>query len=45
MNISNPVIPGDLFSAKGLVIVITGGGTGTKFKSISFSRGPSTSLI
>ena len=28
MEIANSVDPSDLFSAKGLVIVITGGGTG-----------------
>jgi hypothetical protein len=32
MDVHAPINPTDLFSAKGLVVVITGGGSGTSFK-------------
>jgi hypothetical protein len=40
MDVHAPFNPADLFSAKGLVIVITGGGSGTLF----YQSYPSTPL-
>ncbi|KAH8628478.1 hypothetical protein IG631_15735 [Alternaria alternata] len=32
MDVTTPIRPADLFSAKGLVVVITGGGSGTSLE-------------
>jgi len=45
MDVSTPIRPNDIFSAKGLVVVITGGGSGTLLKLRATPPSPAPSRL
>ena len=45
MDVSTPIRPNDIFTAKGLVVVITGGGSGTLLKLRATPPSPAPSRL